>query len=123
MKKIAKASFLALMIFAALNLIYSNLDSETLNYPLTFKFAIPGLFVLRSTPLPSGFVLIVSFSLGMIALAVIQGLPSLLKAIIHREQKKRIKALERELAELKGNERDLGETEEPAESSDDRPLP
>ncbi|MFH1652492.1 MAG: LapA family protein [Pseudomonadota bacterium] len=97
MKKLIFAIVMALILFIILNLIYCNLDATTLNYRLVFKFAVPYLFSLQSVPLPVGFVLLISFSAGMIIIALLEALPSFFKTLEIRAKNRKIRQLEREL--------------------------
>lgn len=97
MKKILNAIFLALVLFIILNFLYSNMTAESLGYPMVFRFKIPGLFTLRSVEMPLGFVLIVSFSLGLLFLAFLQAIPAMFRDRDSKRQQKRIKELEKEV--------------------------
>ncbi len=97
MKKIASACLLSLVIFVILNFLYSNLNDEVFNYPMAFRFTIPYLFTLRSEPIPLGFVVITSFCLGIIFLALLQAIPAMFRSIAVRSRDRRIRELEREL--------------------------
>lgn len=97
MKRLIFACVMALILFFILNLIYCNLDAETLNYRLVFKFAIPHIFSLSSPPIPVGFVLLLSFCSGMIMIALLEALPSFFKTLEIRSKNKKIRQLEREL--------------------------
>ncbi len=88
---------MALLFFILLNFIYCNLDSATFGYALVFKFTVPHLFSVQSIPLPLGFVLLTSFCVGMVAIALLEALPSLFKTLELRAKNKRIRQLEREL--------------------------
>ncbi|QQR80460.1 MAG: LapA family protein [Deltaproteobacteria bacterium] len=97
MRKIFSAIFLSLVIFIILNFLYSNLNEEVFNYPMSFRFSIPYLFTLKSEPVPLGLVVITAFCLGIIFLALLQAIPALFKSIAVRSRDKRIRELEREL--------------------------
>ncbi|MDO8462231.1 MAG: hypothetical protein Q7S98_05165 [Deltaproteobacteria bacterium] len=123
MKRFLFSIFLSLLIFMGLNFIYCNLDGETFNYPMTFKFTIPGIIGLRSLPIPAGFILIASFSLGMIFFSLVQALPALYRSLATRKHKGRIKDLEKEVEKLREKRIGLSGAE-PEESSEflDNPL-
>ncbi len=99
MRKIIGALALALVLFGLLNFLYTNMTPETLNYSMVFRFRIPGFFTLRSDELPVGFILIASFCIGAIFLSFLQALPDFFRSKSFREQKKRIKELEKALEE------------------------
>ncbi|MBI1908631.1 MAG: bZIP transcription factor [Deltaproteobacteria bacterium] len=101
MRKFLFALVLSLVVFTTLNFLYCNLDSETFNYPMVFKFSIPGLIALRSVPLPAGFVMIAAFCLGIVSLSLIQALPSFYRSLATRAHRKRIKDLEKEVEALR----------------------
>jgi uncharacterized integral membrane protein len=115
---------MALLFFALLNFIYCNLDAETFGYIVTFKFSIPHIFAVQSIPIPLGFVLLVSFCLGMVAIALIEALPSMFKTLEIRAKNKRIRQLERELTvvrQISEKERDRAMRYE--ESGNPSPAP
>lgn len=111
MKRLIFAIIMALLFFALLNFIYCNLDAETFGYRIVFKFQIPYILALQSVPLPLGFILLASFSTGMVAIALLEAMPSFLKTLELRSKNKKIRQLERELEAI----RDL------QTKSDDRP--
>lgn len=98
MKRLLFAVIMALLFFALLNFIYCNLDDATFGYKLVFKFTIPYLILIQSKPIPLGFILLISFCSGMIVIALLEALPSLLKTLEIRSKNKRIRQLERELS-------------------------
>lgn len=98
MKRIVHAILLSLFIFICVNFIYSNMTPETLDYPMVFRFRLPWLLTLISKPIPLGFILILSFSLGIVFLSCLQALPELFRYKDHKAQEKRIKELEAEVA-------------------------
>jgi len=98
MKKLVFALVMAFLFFVLLNFIYCNLDEATLGYNIIFKFTIPHLLAIQSMSLPLGFVLLISFCTGMVAIALIEALPSLYKTLEIRSKNKRIRQLERELS-------------------------
>ncbi len=97
MKKLFFAFLMAAIVFSVLNFVYCNLDATTFGYSLSFKFRIPYVIALRSVPLPLGFILLIVFSLGMVAIAVLEAIPSLYKTLELRTKNKKIRELEREL--------------------------
>lgn len=101
MRKILFAVFLATLLFVILNFLYCNLDPQVFNYPMQFQFNVPYLVNIRSVPIPLGFVLITSFCLGILFLAVLQAIPALVKSIALRSRDRRIRELEKELEEVR----------------------
>ena len=101
MKKIIFAVIMAFIFFVLLNFVYCNLDNATLAYGVVFKFNVPYLLDLKSMPIPMGFVLLLAFCFGMIALSIFEVLPSLFKTMELRSRNKRIKDLEREVDVLR----------------------
>lgn len=97
MKKLFFAVLMSAIVFSVLNFVYCNLDATAFGYLLSFKFRIPYLLALRTVPLPLGFVLLIVFSIGMVAIAVLEAIPSLYKTLELRAKNKKIKELEREL--------------------------
>ena len=117
MKKIISALLLSIFIFMILNFLYCNLNDEVFNYPMTFRFTIPPFITLKSVPVPLGFVVITSFSLGILFLALLQAIPALFKTIAVRSRDRRIRELEKELEETrKAPASDLGHSERSEES-------
>lgn len=110
MRKILSALFLSVFIFAILNFLYWNLNDEVFNYPMSFRFTVPHLFSIKSVPVPLGFVVITSFCLGILFLALLQAIPALFKTIALRSRDRRIKELEREIEEMKNAAPQLPET-------------
>ncbi len=101
MRKILWAMVLAVLIFIILNFLYWNLNDQAFNYPMSFRFKIPYIFEISSVPVPLGFVVIVSFCLGILFLAILQAVPALLKSLVVRSRDRKIRELERELEETK----------------------
>jgi uncharacterized integral membrane protein len=97
MKKLIFAAIMAFLFFVLLNFIYCNLDNTVFGYNVVFKFSVPYLFAVKSIPLPLGFILLLSFCLGMIAIALLEALPSFFKTLEIRSKNKKIRQLEREL--------------------------
>lgn len=97
MKRLVFAIIMAVIFFVMLNFVYCNLDAATFAYEVVFKFKVPYIFTLRSVPIPMGFVILISFCLGMITIAVLEALPSLFKTLEIRAKNKKIRQLEREL--------------------------
>lgn len=101
MRKLIFAIIMAMIIFVLLNFIYCNLDAGTFGYLVKFKFVIPYLISLQSMPMPLGFVILLAFCSGMIAIAVFEALPSMFKTLQLRAKNKRIRELEREISVLR----------------------
>lgn len=89
---------MAILFFILLNFIYCNLDAKTFAYEVEFKFSIPYVFSLKSAPIPMGFVILIAFCVGMLAIALLEALPSLFKTLEIRSKNKKIRQLERELS-------------------------
>ncbi|OGQ04643.1 MAG: hypothetical protein A2W61_00905 [Deltaproteobacteria bacterium RIFCSPLOWO2_01_44_7] len=100
MKRLIFATVMAVLFFTLLNFVYCNLDDATFAYPVVFKFRIPVILSdgFRSIPLPLGFVLLLAFCFGMVAIALLEALPSLYKTLELRAKNKKIRELERELS-------------------------
>lgn len=98
MKRLVFAITMALLFFLLLNFIYCNLDDQTFAYHVVFKFTVPSLLAVQSVPIPLGFVLLMSFCAGMVAIALLEALPSFFKTLEIRSKNKKIRQLERELA-------------------------
>lgn len=98
MKRLIFALIMAVLFFILLNFVYCNLDEATFGYEVIFKFNIPHILSLQSVPMHLGFVMLLTFCLGMITIAVLEALPSFFKTLEIRSKKKKIRQLERELA-------------------------
>lgn len=98
MKRFFFAVVMSLLFFLLLTFIYSNLNASAFGYNVIFYFHIPHILTLRSAPIPLGFVLLIAFCGGMIAIALLEALPSLYKTLELRSKNKKIRQLERELA-------------------------
>ncbi len=101
MKRLLFAVVMALLFFALLNFIYCNLDDAAFGAKVVFKFSIPYAFALQSQPLPLGFILLASFVAGMVAIALLEALPSFFKTMEIRAKNKKIRQLERELTAMR----------------------
>jgi uncharacterized integral membrane protein len=97
MKRLLFACAMAFLFFVLLNFVYCNLDSSVFGYRVVFKFSIPYLLSVQSVPLPMGFVMLVSFTAGMVAIALLEALPSFFKTLEIRSKNRKIRQLEREL--------------------------
>jgi len=96
-RKFIFAIIMAVLFFALLNFIYCNLGSDVFGYKIVFRFSIPYLLALQSSPLPLGFVVLIAFCAGMVTIALLEALPSFFKTLEIRSKKKKIRQLEREL--------------------------
>ena len=110
MKRLVFAVITALVVFCILNFVYCNLDAKTFSYPVVFKFYVPLILPdgFQTVPLPLGFILLVTFCLGMVFIALLETLPSIYKTLELRSRNKKIRELERELKvsrELSGVEK------------------
>ena len=112
MKKLIFAFVMAILFFVLLNFIYCNLDSAVFGYRVVFKFNIPYVLALQSSPLPMGFVVLIAFCAGMVSIALLEALPSFFKTLDIRSKNKKIRQLERELSVV----RQLSDKPEPPES-------
>jgi len=101
MKRMAFASIMAFLFFILLNFIYCNLDADTFGYMVVFKFKVPYILSLKSIPIAMGFVVLLSFCGGMVAIAVLEALPSIYKTLEIRSKNKKIRQLERELSVMR----------------------
>lgn len=98
MKRLIFAIVMALIFFAILWFVYCNLDQATFGYNVVFRFTIPLINITyESMPVPMGFIIVVAFCLGMVAIALLEALPSLYKTLEIRAKNKKIRQLEREL--------------------------
>ena len=97
MKKLVFALIMAILFFVLLNFIYCNLDGAVFGYRVVFKFSVPYLLSVQSVPLPMGFVVLLAFSSGMVAIALLEALPSFFKTLEIRSKNRKIRQLEREL--------------------------
>lgn len=99
MKRLIFSVLMALLVFFILNFVYCNLDDQTFSYPLVFKFSIPLILPdgFQTMPLPLGFILLVTFCVGMVFVALLETLPSIYKTLELRSRNKKIRELEREL--------------------------
>jgi uncharacterized integral membrane protein len=106
---------MAFLFFVLLNFIYCNLDAATFSYAVSFKFDIPYIIAFRSMPIPLGFVMLIAFCLGMVAIALLEALPSLYKTLEIRSKNKKIRQLERELSVVRqlSERSDKGQTSSP----------
>jgi len=101
MRKVLSALVLAIFIFVILNFLYCNLNDAVFNYPMSFRFSIPHILALTSMPVTLGFVVITSFCLGILFLALLQAIPALFKTIAVRSRDRKIRELEKELEETR----------------------
>ncbi len=109
MKRLIFAVIMAAIFFVLLNFIYCNLNDAAFGYKVVFNFSIPGLFTFRSIPIALGFIILMAFCAGMVAIALLEALPSFYKSLELRSKNKKIRQLERELAvvrKLSVNEND-----------------
>jgi uncharacterized integral membrane protein len=101
MRRFIFAVVMAVLFFILLNFIYCNLDTAAFGYQVVFKFTIPYIIALQSSPLPLGFVILVAFSTGMVAISLLEALPSFFKTLEIRAKNKKIRQLERELSAVR----------------------
>lgn len=117
MRRLLFACLMASFLFVLLWFVAQNLNEHTLGYQVVFQFSIGKWFAWYTVPIPIGFVLIVSFCLGMIAIAFLEAMPSFYKTLELRAKNKRIRQLERELKLV----REMLESEKQAEPSREPP--
>ncbi|MBN1282498.1 MAG: LapA family protein [Proteobacteria bacterium] len=98
MKRLIFALVMAVLFFTLLNFVYCNLGGDVFGYRVVFKFSIPYILAVQSTPLPMGFVILAAFCTGMITIALLEALPSFFKTLEIRSKNKKIRQLERELS-------------------------
>lgn len=118
MKRLVFAVVMAFLFFVLLNFIYCNLDEATFAYSVVFKFNIPHLLSVQSVPIPMGFVLLFSFCTGMVAIALLEALPSMFKTLEIRSKNKRIRQLERELSVVRQMSEKSANPASPSESGE-----
>ena len=125
MKRFIFALVMAILFFILLNFIYCNLDSAVFGYQIVFKFTVPSLLALQSSPLPLGFVLLVAFTTGMVAISLLEALPSFFKTLEIRSKNKKIRQLERELSVVRqlSNQQSMEEDEDRERQSASRRPP
>lgn len=99
MKRLIFATIMAVIFFLLLNFVYVNLNDKVFTYPVVFRFNIPLLMPdgYQSLPIPLGFILLMTFCLGMVFIALIEAIPSVYKTFELRSKNKKIRELEREL--------------------------
>lgn len=117
MKRLIFAIIMAVLFFVLLNFVYCNLDEATFGYTIIFKFKIPYIISLQSVPIPMGFILLMSFCIGMVSIAILEALPSLFKTLEIRAKNKKIRQLERELSLVRKMSKE-STTETPEESDE-----
>jgi hypothetical protein len=99
MKRLIFALIMSLIFLTILWFVYCNLGQQAFGYEIVFRFSIPLVGVTyESAPVPMGFVVVVAFCLGMIAIALLEALPSFYKTLEIRSKNRKIRQLERELA-------------------------
>ncbi|MBI2346829.1 MAG: LapA family protein [Deltaproteobacteria bacterium] len=119
MRRLIFAVVMAVFLGILLWFVAQNMNETTLGYDVVFRFSIGPWFMRYSPPVPVGFVLIVSFCLGMIAIAFLEALPSFYKTLELRAKNKRIRQLERELKLV----REMMESEKGREEAPLNPAP
>lgn len=99
MRRLIFAVIMALLVFALLNFVRCNLNDDAFTYPVVFKFWIPLILPngFKTVPMPLGFILLVTFCVGMVFVALFEAIPSIYKSMELRAKNKKIRELEREL--------------------------
>jgi hypothetical protein len=121
MWRFIKVLLAALIIFIVVNFFISNstTDAQSLATPISFKFKIPPFLYLESIDFQVGYLLILSFVLGMIFAALIGALNAFTRSREMKMKNKTIRELEKEIDELRDSlarERNvMGETRLPGE--------
>lgn len=98
MKRLIFAGIMAILFFVLTNFVYCNLGAEAFGHEVVFRFSIPYFATFQSSPIPLGFMLLIAFSAGMVAIALLEALPSFYKSLELRSKNKKIRQLERELS-------------------------
>ncbi len=98
-----KVLIAALIIFAVVNFFISNSASESnsLATQVSFKFNVPPFIYLESIDFSVGFLLIMSFTLGMVFAALIGALNAFTRSREVKMKNKTIRELEKEIDELR----------------------
>jgi hypothetical protein len=98
-----KVLLAALIVFVIVNFFLSNSSTEanSLAAQVSFKFSLPPLVQLESIDFSVGYLLILSFTLGMIFAALIGAVNAFSRSRELRNKKKTIQELEKEIDELR----------------------
>lgn len=95
-----KGLLITLVVFIFLDFFYFNLDNGTLGYPVQFEFNVPPFMYLKSLPIALGFLVILSFCLGMVFAIILGFVQSLIRHSELRTSHKQIKQLQKRVKEL-----------------------
>ena len=98
-----KVLLAALIIFIIVNFFISNSspEAQSLAQQVSFKFNLPPFLNLESIDFTVGYLLILSFTLGMILTALIGGVNAFTRSRELKMKKKTILELEKEIDELR----------------------
>lgn len=99
--RIFKILLIAFLLFIVFNFLFLNFGPQALGYVIHFRFEIPPFLYLESTGLAVGILLLIAFCLGMILAAFMGAFSWLEHSRDLKSKRQTIKALEREIAELR----------------------
>lgn len=103
MWRFIKVFIAAIVIFVIVNFFLSNLSSEanSLATLISFKFNLPPFRTFESLDFPIGYLLILSFTIGMLFSVLIGGISTWTKSKEIKTHKKLLRELEHEIEELR----------------------
>ena len=96
-----KVFIVALIIFVVFNFLLTNLDAQTLGYPIHFRFNIPPILYLESIAFPVGSLILIAFCLGMVVAAFMGAVSLFYRTKELKAKNRTIRELEREIDELR----------------------
>lgn len=98
-----KVLFAAILIFVVVNFFLSNTspEAQSLAVPISFKFSLPPFYTFESIDFSVGYLLILSFIIGMIFAALIGAINAFSRSKQLKMKKKTIHELEKEIDELR----------------------
>jgi uncharacterized membrane protein YciS (DUF1049 family) len=101
--RFVKVILAAIIIFIVVNFFISNSSTEaqSLATLISFKFNIPPFLHLESIDFPVGYLLIISFTLGMLFAAIIGAINAFSRSREMKMKNKTIRELEKEIDELR----------------------
>jgi hypothetical protein len=101
--RLVKVLLSAIIIFAVVNFFLSNSSPEanSLAAKISFKFSLPPFLNLESIAFSVGYLLLISFTLGMLFAALIGALNAFSRSRELKMKKKVIHELEKEIDELR----------------------
>lgn len=103
MKRIIKLFFAAIFVFIIVNFFLSNTGpgNNNLSTAISFRFNLPPFLSFQSMDFAVGYLLVLSFILGMVFAAIIGGLNAFSSNKVLKEQKRKISMSEEEIATLR----------------------